>query len=512
VAFALVLFFDLQTALPFADEWLYRWPIERFISGHGLQLWPEVQPASLVQIGASLLPAVAGLPPITWRLMALPFLALLAVFSWRIAKRLGASPMFAVLAGVVIICAPLTLQVSTGLMSDTAYLALMLGAALFTLQWMQDGKNRYYAVAFAALASLQRQHAIGIPLAMSLGVLMARRPLSRRDGVALGGAWTLVLFGIFLPFVTHLATPGMSQTFSPRALPHLLPNLVGTLLTVPAMLGLLMLPFAGILLPRADAERSSASRAEMVPVAIGIAGFVGGLVFALHFGTMIFPGDVFGNWGLGELHLGGSKPNLFPLPVFYGIEMAVTASFLVLLVWRRRIWSSLAATGGGAMLIALSLTQAIPMLFTSPTDRYHLAIAAPLAPVLAMVASNVRTSPALRAAGLGWALIALIAGLGYFVAGEQDYQAWQRARDETARQAIAAAGTQADVGFEAAGVYLAEPAVAATGRLPSYLDPNSLTVHDAKLRLEFSDQSDKRPGANYNSLSSGRIVIVPTGK
>ena len=67
------------------------------------------------------------------------------------------------------------------------------------------------------------------------------------------------------------------------------------------------------------------------------------------------------------------------------------------------------------------------MLSTSPTDRYHLAVAAPLAPLLVAPIAAPFAAGAVRRGAASLALI--LAGVLIFAVGEQDYLAWQVARD-----------------------------------------------------------------------------------
>jgi hypothetical protein len=232
-------------------------------------------------------------------------------------------------------------------------------------------------------------------------------------------------------------------------------------------------------------------------------------VFTVQYGTMIFPGDTIGNWGLGQQHMEGHKPDLFPLPVFLGLELLVTVTFMVLLVGRRRLWNRASLGPAGVMLVALALSQLVPMLFTSSTDRYHLAVAAPLIPLLAAAASRVE-SPRVRQAGFAWAWFAIIAGVGWYVAGEYDYQAWQVARDAAAKQAFAQAPPlEVDAGYEAMATYVAIPAVERTGQIPSAMNPSNLKPLHPRLQLVFAGPDDTRPGVAYSSVAPGKIVIRP---
>jgi hypothetical protein len=103
-----------------------------------------------------------------------------------------------------------------------------------------------------------------------------------------------------------------------------------------------------------------------------------------------------------------------------------------------------------------------------------------------------------------------------YAAGEQDYQAWQAARDEAARAAYALVQPAlVDAGFEANAVYAEIPLYEAYGRLLGpvpHRAPESPALQGPDqpcLRLAYAPRGDPRPGVDYGSLAPGRIVIEP---
>jgi len=89
--------------------------------------------------------------------------------------------------------------------------------------------------------------------------------------------------------------------------------------------------------------------------------------------------------------------------------------------------------------------------------------------------------------------------------GEQDYLAWQAARDQAARRAYQSTPRdQVQAGFEANGVYVELPRYERTGQadLFAILGPSHPTV-----TLRFAGPSDPRSGVPYGSLAPGKIVL-----
>jgi len=509
-ASAIVARFDLVTDLPLSDEWIYRWPLQRVLEGHGVQLWPGVQPLAAVQLAAAFPLAAAGAAPRLWRLSVLPFLVLFVFFSWRSARTLGAGRGRSAFAAVVVALSPLFLQVTTGLMSDIAYLALLMGAAWTGQLWLTGRGRAILPAAFILLATLERTHGVGIALALVMATVIGPRPASPRStwpGLAL--CLLAAAVGAAAPYVLGLATPAMARPLAAGVLSHTFANLVGTVVEAPIMASFLLLPLAPLVVARPVDEMRGAGRAALVPAGWACVAVVAALVFQFGFGTMIFPGDVFGNWGLGQLHLGGAKTSPWPLPAFYLLEVVVLAVAAVLLFHRRGLWRPSRLGTQGVFLALLAISQLLPMLSTSATDRYHLAVAAPLAPLLAGSAAGSGLGRDTLRRSAAAVLVAL--GLAAFVIGEQDYLAWQVARDDAARQ-VYALGTppaQVDAGYEAMAKYVALPAVRRTGRLPSELDPSNLAPRHPLLRLQFAPSSAPGPGTSYGGPSPGRVVRLP---
>jgi hypothetical protein len=172
--------------------------------------------------------------------------------------------------------------------------------------------------------------------------------------------------------------------------------------------------------------------------------------------------------------------------------------------------------GSGAFLLALagfSLLQVLA-LSTGVLDRYYLPALVSLIPLAVLFAS--------RGDGAGTRIAALaMMGLGLVVyaVGEQDYQAWQAARDQAARAAYATMGPdRVQAGFEANAVYWEIPYFEAHGTLPQDGGPQRVAgvpafagPADAAACLVFAPAGDPRPGVAYDSASPGKIVVQPGG-
>ena len=233
-----------------------------------------------------------------------------------------------------------------------------------------------------------------------------------------------------------------------------------------------------------------------------IVGAIGCLVDLAQFG-MTFPGNVLSPLGFTAI-LSGSKPPIFPGPVFRALEIMAVATFVLLLVLRRRSWTPRGLGRDGIVLALISVSQFLPLLAVQLFiyDRYFFAVAAPLIPVIAAVATRANYQVAARA----WATAAIAGGLLLYVVGEQDYLAWQAARDRAALLAYQTTPPdQVQAGFEANAVYVELPAYERTGHADLFA---ILGPVRPRITLLFAPPTDPRPGVSYWSLAPGRIVLA----
>jgi len=135
-------------------------------------------------------------------------------------------------------------------------------------------------------------------------------------------------------------------------------------------------------------------------------------------------------------------------------------------------------------------------------DRYYFPVIAPLIPLVAALAARANHQGAARA----WATAAIAAGLTLYVVGEQDYVAWQVARDRAAQLAYQLASPdQVQAGFEANAAYVELPSYERTGRADFFA---ILGPTHPQVTLLFARAGDPRPGVSYSSLAPGRIVLA----
>lgn len=294
----------------------------------------------------------------------------------------------------------------------------------------------------------------------------------------------------------------MSQYgFLTNALVHLAYP-VFDLVNLPIVLGLLFIPLSFGLVARLPSEGRRSGRIEMLPVALAMFGLLGAAKLVSIFQAPMFPGLNFGIWGLGPTTLPNPKPNLFPDWLFVAIELLTVATFALMLIWRRRAWNPTNLGPVGILLVFVALSQFLPLFVYDQTfDRYFLAVAAPIVPLLCAWISR---APRLPRGARTFALASLAAGVLVYVAGQQDYTAWLVARDQAAHIAYQRyRPTQVAAGTEASEEYIWVPAADDPGgNLPTSVSdyPNAV--------LLCAGQNDPRPGVVYNSIASGKIVIV----
>ncbi|HXA41731.1 MAG TPA: hypothetical protein VNV65_02340 [Candidatus Solibacter sp.] len=500
-----VAWFDLQTRLPLLDEYARRWSIEMFVAGRGFQTLGSSP--NLVQLLLSAPLAWLNTDPALWRLTAIPFLAMQGVFVGLIARHLGANKFWSVLGGVCIICNPLNLALSTGMMTETTFLGLFAAAMWAGLNWVETGRFRWLCVALTVLATLQRPQGVGLAAVVLFGLLFVashRRNL-RQDGLAGFALLVLSVVAFRLPSLLSGMSPRLAGSASTTGAPTApLPSLgfeAFVLANLPALLGLTILPMAaGLVAFRRT--RSKKSYLWVLPALLAGLAIVFTLVYSLGpAGRPVFVGNIVGATGLGAPILGGSKVSPFPPFAFAAVEVAAIATYGVVLLLRRDLWTLSKLSQPTKLLLGFSGVQLLFIMgYGEVFDRYYLAVILPLVPVLA-AAAGATTRRRLSAA---WAIVTVLGSLTMYFIGVQDYEAWQEARHRAAEIAYTqAAVNQVDAGFEENAVNIWIPADEdPTGNLPRQV------AADPQIELLFSVPNDPRPGVAYRSPgASGKIVI-----
>jgi hypothetical protein len=506
VAVLLVAFFDLQTSLPLLDEYARRWSIQQLVAGHGFQ--SVGSSPQLVQLLLSAPLALLKTDPAIWRLTSLPFIAMQGLFCGLIARDLGAGRLWAFIAGAAVICNPLYLIVSTGMMTETVFLGLFAGAIYFSLRWVDRGQFRWACVAFSVLATLQRPQGVAIAATVAFGLAMfARRCRSLRPDLIPAGALVLLSAAAFKTpeFLTQIS-PSLTGS-SGGALGFVLTSYSGpsfvayVLANFPALLGLAILPFTVALWLARPREKTGTTFWWIFPAILALLALAFAGLFVLPSnGHSIYVGNMLGGNALGAALLGGAKVSPFPGPTFLILVILTMTSYVVLLVVRRDPWTPARLGESGQILV---LSAALQMVFIvghgNLFDRYYLAVILPLVPIVAAAAAPAGAAPA----AIAWAALATVGSLALYAIGTQDYIAWQVARHRVAQMAYAQAPVdQVDAGFEEVAENIWLPADEdPTGRLPRAVAANP------QFELVFAGPDDSRPGANYSSLGSGRIVI-----
>ena len=493
---AALVIFDLSPPLAFNDDWMYSWSVRQLVSGHGLHAFPESTALALVQVFWGALFSLGHADQRVLRLSVVPLVLLTGWCSFQLARRLGADWFWSSVAGATLLAMPLFMANATSFMSDNFYVGLVMAIALTSVGWISAGRWRWLCVALLVLAPLQRQVGIALVPAVTLGLILWKRPTwQRSDSVAVAAILTLPAAALLVAGRLMVSQPLYAGA------PPLGLNVEHAIFPLPAMLGLALIPFLAALAfrPAAVGRESGWSLAS---AGLGVVGVIGCLADLSQFG-MTFPGNVLSPLGFTAI-LPGYKPPIFPGPVFRALEIAAVTTFVVLFVLRRRWWTPRALGPDALVLILISAFQFIPLMAVEwfVYDRYFLPVIAPLVPVIAAVAARASSQGAART----WATAAIAAGLTLYVLGEQDYLAWQSARDRAAHLAYQMASPgQVQAGFEANAVYVELPRYERTGRADLFA---ILGPAHPDITLLYAPPADPRPGGTYSSLAPGRIVLA----
>ncbi|MGI8610344.1 MAG: hypothetical protein ACR2MY_14165 [Candidatus Dormibacteria bacterium] len=493
---AIAIFDLLAGALPLNDDWVYAWSARRLAEGHGLHLFPEQSVPALPQVLLGTLGLLVHPGNISLRLETLVFAGLAAGLVVLLSRQLGASEFWSLVAGAAFLAFPVFSSVTTSFMTEPVYLDLLLLGAAVAAHFFDTGRGGWLLPAIVLVSVLDRQHALGLPAALTLVLVVSLRGrVGARNVALLAACCFAALAALLIPGLLHLSTAKMTfratTAFHPSATLAL-----ATAAYTPGVVGLLALPFAGVL-GRVALGGGSDRRVGMV-----VAAAVGWCAVAVA-ATFVFPGNYLTVAGLGPVTVPGSKPPLLAA-VLPALKVAGLGAFVAVIaaLYRRRSRLSAAA----AFLLVLAITQAVPILTFAIYDRYFLPLLALLLPFLARAASSTN----LRRVDAAWATAALVLLSALYVVGEQDYLSWQMARDRLAREVMAAAPASSFwPGYEPYGVLRVVPRfeqgrdIGITGaNLPSSDGPAN-----PALVLVITERSDPRPGLGYSSLVPGRIVL-----
>jgi hypothetical protein len=520
LALAVVAFFDTTINLPLNDEWLYAWSARQLVAGHGYLKAPDQSPLALTHVLWGVVLTLGHPDYRLLRLTLLPFALLTAWCVHCLSRRLGADAFWSGVAAAATLTWPIFLALSSTFMSDAPYTALTMVVAVSGVAWIRDGRGAPAFVVLTGLAFLERQQAVGLLLAVLLclwvGRRERRRPAYDRVYAALA---VLVIAGL----AVGVSLTGLNASANSRLLSTLTTlqpqRIAGGVIFLPIMLGFAALPFMGALwrgeagaLPGEPAGLTARRWRNRVAFALCVMGMLSAAGLAV-FGYNPFPGDYFSSQGLGPTHVDGVKPNLYPLPIYLLLAAVATVSGVVI-VWRWRDgWMPRRLGREGGFVVAVAMFQLLPFLQTSVLDRYYLPVVLPLLPVIARFATA--GGQAARRWARPWAVVAMALGLLVFAAGQQDYQAWEGARDAAARLAFATAPPpRVQAGFEANGVYVELPRYEREGLPASQVVdgkdlPSMLGPKNPVLRLVFAGPGAAGPGASWDSLAPGRIIVIP---
>ena len=505
IALLLVVAFDLGPPLAFNDDWGMAWDVRHFNPLH-ISMYPSDSALALVQVVFAWLVTLGHGDQRLLRLSEVAFILLAMYSGHRLARHLGADATWSAIAAIAPLAFPVFTADATTFMTDVPYVGLLSAAALGGVRWHEGRRWIALCVGFATLATLQRQVGVSLPLAVTASLLLFRREsLARRDWIGLGLLWASCLSAILVPALAGFTPPTQGNRLQAAVAPVPIFALAAFMF-LPGMVGLGLLPFlpglafTGRKRPARDRSRLFAFALILVALAVFLAN------------GDIFYGNVFQPQGFSlSVLFPYLKPQLFPIPMFVALEIAAVATVAFMI--RRWRWLTPAKVGQPAALLLLAAgLQFLPLtlLHYVPVDRYYLPVVALLAPLAARAAS--RTSRPLLAGRLSLAIVAAMVVV--YCVGEQDYQAWQVARDQAAKLAYQQASPyEVNAGYEANAVYGEVAWYDRTGQVlgglavPGARDFSGEGPEHPKLVLEFAGPEDRRAGYAWSSLAPGKIIV-----
>jgi hypothetical protein len=494
VALVSIAYFDFATTLPANDDWQYSWSARHLAAGGGLKVYPEQGAPALPQIllGAAVWRAIPDQRAL--RLLGVPMIAVTLLLIYATARRLGAEHGWAGAASLALVVDPIYASTVTSFMTEAMFLCLIALGCFAIVSWLRDGRRAWLIPIVVGLASLQRQAGVVVALALAVAVVAGRMSNQRRTG------GFLMLAATIATGVLAIVGPGALWHFYGLDGVHRNPLLVAAAFDyLPAMFGVALIPLAVALVATVWRQR----RWRWWPVVLGVA--LGWCIISA-LSSFIFPGNYLNAAGLGRVTMPGTKPGLF-LAVIPTLSVAAMLSFIAAAIAISARWGLSRLDPAVLFLVVFGVLVTATAGPAGTADRYFLPAVVAFLPVVAWAGSSVRMS---REAAIAGALTAL-AMISLYIVGEQDYQAWQAARETIVEQIYRLLpADRVDAGYEVYAVRVLIPNYERTGMFPVPLAqlPSGGGISNPDVGLFMALPSDPRPGISYRSLAPGRIVAV----
>lgn len=531
VGMALVAYFDFfaaSSAISTNDDWGYSWSVRELALGHGFRVLHDYGVLHLPQTLVAFVLTLGNYDNRLLRLTVLPFVFSTCVAVYFLSRRMGATRFWSAVAAAVPLTMPIQLSVATGFMTEFFFIGLLLPAIFFAHLWVTERRGVAACLLLAMLATLERP--TGVFLAPALTAALAwpggRRPLSRVDILGLIGLLVAAPVEVLLPFLLGFSSTLVASTHQVQGVAGTNPSfLVVPIAAVPGMIVAIAAP---LVLAVCGWRPGRLREARLRPIVV-LPGMAVWVVL-----TALASQSVASSWtraGIGPALLSGEKPWVAVVTVGFAAVFLVTATLPVTWWWRSRPLSAAqhppsaalpTATQGAfhrtaVVLLIVGGGQVLAMVQSGAFDRYYVAAIIPVLPLLGAVASRASKRNSDRL----WAVVCLAFGLVIFASGEQDYLAWQTAREAAASLAYRTVSPlRVDAGYEANAVHAVLPYFDEHGSYPRRLsagsDPRDQMIQfllhgpdNPAFTLCFGPSRTRGEGVSYSSLAPGRILVQP---
>jgi 4-amino-4-deoxy-L-arabinose transferase-like glycosyltransferase len=430
---------------PLNDDWAYAQSVQHLLDTGELHVSDWAAPSLLPQIyGGALFARLAGgfsFIALRWSTLFCAVIACLALYD--LLRQLGVGHAEGALGAILLLVNPIFINLTYTFMSDVFFLALMLLSLTCYARGFQRRSNGWLLVGgvCAALAYLERQIGLLLPMGVGLAWLLWERRWAWRPILLIGGAPILVAIGhqAWLETVGQpwAATLVVDSTLSFITMPDAGITILARGLWVATYLGFFTLPALVAWLVSRRSLRGTRQQAIVFAawlIAIGLPFAV--LIVTNRSGFPQLAG-IINRAGLGAITLPGAKavPDLAGwfwaislIAPFAGAAQATLWTHGVIHWRQERLPFSVAVilTGVGMLLASI--------IFGIFFDRYLLVLV-PCAAYLVLRRTKLSRAGWLAAAAVSVALMA------YIIIGMSDYVGWTtaswNAAEELVTQAIA---------------------------------------------------------------------------
>ncbi|MBI5564947.1 MAG: glycosyltransferase family 39 protein, partial [Chloroflexi bacterium] len=428
--------------IPLNDDWAYAQSVRHLLTTSELHVSEWAAPSLIPQIylGALFAHLAGGFSfvALRWSTLVCAVISCLALYD--LLRQLGLRHAEGTLGVLLLLVNPIFINLTYTFMSDVFFLALLLVSLTCYARGFQRRSNSWLLMGggFAALAYLERQIGLLLPVGAGLAWILYERRWAWRPMLLMGVAPALAVIGhqtwlavIGEPWAVEVIGAGSTVAFITTPVSWII--MLIRIVWSATYLGIFTLPalvawFVSRRSLSSTRQQTTVFSAWLIALGMPLAVFV--VTNQTGFPQLA---DIINHAGLGAITLPGTKTVPALDEWFWGLTLiapfagAAQATFWTQAVFR---WRQERRSLGAALIVVSTGVLLMTVVFAFFFDRYLLVLV-PCAAYLVLRRTTLNRAGWLAAAAVSAAL------MGYIVIGMSDYRAWTTARWDAAEQLVA---------------------------------------------------------------------------